>query len=107
MVDFGIAAAGSKSRIQNMVNVNGQDIQKAFASGCCNGVAGMVNICPGVSTLRQRTIGKWIQNAFIWVFFTSKKHQTNIEIDLFNVAIYATRRLAWGVTYCSSVCGQP
>ena len=60
MMDFGIAAAGSQGWIYNMINVNWQDIQKSLASGGRNGVTGMVNISPCVSTLRQSAVGEGI-----------------------------------------------
>ena len=52
----------SQSGEENMIEVDGQDLQEAGGAGSVDGVAGVVHRCPGVCSRSQASIRQQVQH---------------------------------------------
>lgn len=49
-----------------MVKIDGHEVEKTFATSRRHGVAGVINIRPSISALRETAISQQVQDA-LWV----------------------------------------
>ena len=52
----------SQSGEENMIEVDGQDLQEAGGAGSVDGVAGVIHRCPGVRSRSQASIRQQVQH---------------------------------------------
>ncbi|GIX62655.1 HAD family hydrolase [Babesia caballi] len=74
-VDVGDERLVGQGRAQQVVQVDGQDLQGAFNAGSGNRVHGLVDVRPGVSSHRQGTGGQLVQSAPLRVLGAAQENQ--------------------------------
>ena len=62
MMHFGGKVFFSQSGEENMIEVDGQDLQEAGGAGSVHRVAGVVHRCPGVRSRSQASIRQQVQH---------------------------------------------
>ena len=62
MMHFSGKVFFSESGEENMIEVDGQDLQEAGGAGSVDGVAGVVHRCPGVRSRSQASIRQQVQH---------------------------------------------
>lgn len=72
---LGYEAGISQSRVENMVDVNREELEKALTACRLNGIRGMIGVGPSIRSRRESAIGKVVENTLVRVLFGTEKHE--------------------------------
>jgi hypothetical protein len=89
------------SRVQDMVDIDGEDLQETSLSGSGDGVRGVVRVGPCIGPMRKATVRKVVYDAFVGVLLGAHKDQAR------RTPWSGTNSHALACTHCSRVWGQP
>lgn len=62
------------SRVQYMVDIDGQNLQEASFTGGGDGIGRMVGISPCVGAVGEAAVGEMVDDAFVGVLLGAHKH---------------------------------
>jgi len=63
------------SRVENMVNVNGEELKESLFARSGDGIRGVVGVRPSVRAIGEASVRKEIEDAFVRIFFGSHEDE--------------------------------
>lgn len=74
--DLGSKPSLRDGRIEDMIDINGKDLQESSLSSSGDCVGSVVRVGPRVGTVGETTISKVVYNALVRILFRAHKDQT-------------------------------
>lgn len=63
-------------RVKNVVDIDWQQLKEPLFSGGRNSVGSVIVVGPSVRPVREASVSKMIDNAFVWIFLRPHEYQT-------------------------------
>lgn len=73
VMDLGEEVLLPKQRVEDVVQVDGQDVEESGRSGGVHCVTGVIRVSPSIGSVGQASIGHQIQNLFVGIFLAGKE----------------------------------